>query len=280
MPNARKRTSLLEKIRDGRTEGHDRMKLPTWWQDHPEGRAPASEAGEPDDPARRRPQNWLWRSRRFQLAPGLLLVLGVVLLAMLVTAYELGRRSAFAELAGGSPGADRTPADSDAIQNQPINAALMRRDGGGSRNGGTDTRARQPDAASDAGGTTANGANRSPQAPVHDATGSSPGFFVSGSAEDPRRRGYNYFCVATLPSQYKSEAERAVKFLEANDVDAAAISVDNWIQIVALRGFESPTSPQARQMESLLRGLGRIWKAEHRGGRDWSDLYPMKYTGD
>lgn len=280
MPNARKRTSLLEKIRDGRTEGRDRMKVPAWWHDGPHAGAGENTSGETGGPERRRTRGWLWRRRRFHLAPGLLLILGVVLVAMLVTAYELGRRSASAELAGEATGGDGSPTGTQAMQDQPINAALMRRDGDGSRAAGSSEARDRTNRAGDASQATGDGSNESSIGPVHESPSAAPDFFVSDSARDPRQVGYNYFCVATLPSQYKSEAQRAVRFLEGNDVDAAAISVDNWIQIVALRGFDSPTSPEARQMESLLRGLGRIWKAEHRGGRDWSDLYPMKYTGD
>jgi hypothetical protein len=98
------------------------------------------------------------------------------------------------------------------------------------------------------------------------------------SGGDLRIPGYNYFCLATMPPKYRSEAERAVAFLKRNRVDAAIFSVDNhWLQVVALRGFDSASSPQAKEYESLLRSLGRAWKAEQRGWSDWSDLYAIKY---
>lgn len=92
--------------------------------------------------------------------------------------------------------------------------------------------------------------------------------------------GMNYFCLATIPQQYQEEAERAKAFLEHNSVDAALIPVqNNRIQVIALRGFERPYSdPEAREFESLLRSLGRVWKTEHNGWSDWRDLYAIKYT--
>lgn len=98
------------------------------------------------------------------------------------------------------------------------------------------------------------------------------------SSADPRVPGYNYFCLATMPPKFRAEADRAVVFLQRNRVDAAVFSVDNhWLQVVALRGFDTASSQQAKDYQSLLRSLGRSWKAEHRGWSDWSDLYAVKY---
>jgi hypothetical protein len=249
MADYRKQGSLLEKIYDGRPGSRARMKVPEWWQDRP------GEADEPPaatDSSERPKFGWLGRPVRMRVSPGLVIVMGLVAAAMIVTAYELGRLSA-------APAAPEPTADeaqtAEQLREGPINAALMKLDRGEADTAKPPVSTHQPQA---------------------DTT---PEFFAAGSPEDPREVGYNYYCVATVPAQYMDNARRAVQFLEDNEVDAAVVSVQDKLQIVVLRGFDSPTSTEAKRMEALLRGLGRVWAAEHRGGRPWDDLYPMKYTG-
>ena len=97
-------------------------------------------------------------------------------------------------------------------------------------------------------------------------------------AADPRQIGHNYYCLATLTLNYREEAERAKAFLARNDVDARVIKVQNqWLQLIVMKGFESPNSQDAKRYGNLLRSLGRAWKSEHRGWSDWSDLYLIKH---
>ncbi len=102
----------------------------------------------------------------------------------------------------------------------------------------------------------------------------------SAGSSRQRQPGMNYFCLETMPNRFRSEAERAAAFLQGNSVDALVVDVQNGqIQLIALRGFAKPHSdPQAKRFASLLRSLGRTWKAEHKGWSDWKDLYAIKYN--
>ena len=232
----------------GEGDAQDRLRVPNWWRS-PNGRQASTEP-------RAEKANWFMQPVTLRLNRAMLLGLAAVLGAALVLAYELGA-------AGREPPASADERSSAAVadlRRQTPNSLLMVPEPTSSSRNGEAARPsvveRRPNA------------NPSDGVVVADA----------GSPADPREPGYNYFCLATMPPKYRAEAEKAVRFLRDNRVDAAVISVDNrWLQVIAVKGFEKASSDEARDYERLLRALGKAWKAEHRGWSDWHDLYAIKY---
>ncbi|MFA7236543.1 MAG: hypothetical protein WC058_06745 [Phycisphaeraceae bacterium] len=189
---------------------------------------------------------------RLRLSHKTIAFAAVLFIALIIITFELGRGS-------GSPQQQtnaRSTQKLNELRQTEVNALLLR----------TDTDASEP-------------SPKPGQSESFPGASAVPGSSsTSSDRADPRVPGYNYFCLATMPPRYRAEADRAVAFLQRNRVDAAVFSVDNhWLQVVALRGFDTASSPQAKDYQSLLRSLGRSWKAEHRGWSDWSDLYAVKY---
>jgi hypothetical protein len=191
---------------------------------------------------------------RLRITPATLMLAGLGLFLLVIIAYEIGHARNVSTQKQTDHVSTEKVTD---LRHNPINGLLLR-----TGDGSLET-ALAP-------------GNESPTGTSHPPV-SSPSGGTSGGG-DPRVPGYNYFCIATMTPKYQADAEKAVAFLQRNRVDAAIIPVDNrWLQVVALRGFDSASSPQAKEYESLLRSLGRAWKAEHRGWSDWSDLYAIKY---
>jgi len=234
----------------GRGDAQDRLRVPHWWKN-----AKREPSADPDTDHRQ--ANWFLTPVTLRLNRAMVLGIAAVFGASLVAAYEVG--------VARSPGAAvdvnaRSTAEMADVRRQAINARLMRTEAAAGVGEG-------PSAAPD-GATAATTADDPDRVLTVEA----------GSPDDPRRPGLNYFCLATMPPKYRAEAEKAVRFLQRNRVDAAIVSVDNrWLQVIALKGFEKATSPPARDYERLLRALGKAWKAEHRGWSDWHDLYAIKY---
>jgi len=238
----------------GRGDASDRLRVPKWWKGSKHDRSEAESAtGES------RQTGWFGTPVTFRLNRGMLLGIAAVFGAALVTAYEVGVAQS-----GGGHAADQSSTEMAAARRQEINARLMRTDDDGTSDANAaTTSAGSPD------GTTARVTSNDPDAVLS---------IDAGGPDDPRQPGMHYFCLATMPPKYRAEAEKAVRFLQQNRVDAAIVSVDNrWLQVIALKGFERSTSPQASDYKRLLLALGKAWKAEHRGWSDWNDLYAIKY---
>jgi hypothetical protein len=237
-----RRNPALFEVIHGNARAPRPVKVPDWsGQDASE--VAIESAGGP------RWMSWLAEPVGLTLPRGLWALVIAAAIVLPVITYEAGRSGA--GLADLSESDLRSQANVTARRDGPINRSLL---------ASVDHRGSQP--------TTADSASQT--------TGNQPK--TTGPAG--RVPGMNYFCLATIPQQYRDEAERAKAFLEHNSVDAALIPVqNNRIQVIALRGFERPYSdPEAREFESLLRSLGRVWKTEHNGWSDWRDLYPIKYT--
>jgi hypothetical protein len=103
---------------------------------------------------------------------------------------------------------------------------------------------------------------------------------AAGSPDDPRQPGFNYFRLIELPTSAREEGSRAVTFLKENGVDAAMIPVNNGrsYKLLALRGFDRIGVPEAKTYRERLEMLGRLWKAKHKGSSDWHDLIAEKYV--
>jgi len=236
----------------GKSGSGSKMQVPEWWQSSDRG-AEGSGGGSP--PQRTGWRGWLMRPVMLRLNVAAVLAAAAVFAATLVIAYELGARRSgplveMADAASSDRMADH--------RRQPINHELMRDDGGDRRDQSSSNDAAPSDTPD--GQASAGGQDRAREA-----------------RPDGRIPGLNYFCLETIPIQHRAEAERAVAFLERNGVDAALIPVNNSrLQLTALRGFEKPYAPAAQDYKSLLQALGRAWKAEHQGWRDWHDVYPVK----
>lgn len=96
---------------------------------------------------------------------------------------------------------------------------------------------------------------------------------------DPRVPDLNYFIVLY---DRPEEAERAAAFLRRSGVDAAVVPANNgqFRYVVSLKGFAASEvgSRAYEEHRNELRRLGRIWKREHNGSRDFSEVWPQKYA--
>ncbi len=232
----KRNTELFEIIRSRDSE-RDVTQLPNWWsRDHEgEARGRGKAIGA-----------WLGTPLHLQLTRGVAVALGVVVVALFVVGFQLGKHAGTGRLSG----EERSNQKLAAARGGTINPALLKTERSGQ-----------------SGGTALN-------------PGQKTAVQAGAAARDPRRVGMNYYCLATMPLKYRAEAEKAVAFLKSNEVDARVFVVQNrMLQVIVLKGFEKPSSREAKRYENLLRSLGRTWKAEHRGWSDWSDLYAIKYKG-
>ncbi len=99
------------------------------------------------------------------------------------------------------------------------------------------------------------------------------------AVDDPREPGLNYFRMLQIDASYAAEADRVIRFLATQGVDAAAIPINNgrFVKVVALRGFQRVGDEAAVAYKRDLQRLGRKWKTEHKGTTDWNDLYAEKF---
>ncbi|MCC7191729.1 MAG: hypothetical protein IT444_03010 [Phycisphaeraceae bacterium] len=88
------------------------------------------------------------------------------------------------------------------------------------------------------------------------------------------QNGLYYFVLATTN---QPGAEKLVRFLIDNGVDAAAVSRNNGrsFQVLALRGFtrDEVKALAYRDYEKQLHAVGRRWANASRGNKDLSDMY-------
>jgi len=223
----------------------DKLRVPNWWRGSKRDPKSDESTGK---------VGWLMRPVTLRLNRAMALGLCAVIGAGLVVAYEVG-----VSRGGGASVDARSTAEMADLRRQQLNARLMR----------TDSADPSSDNVAQSTGQTTTVTHTDPDRVL---------YVQAGTSADPRRPGMNYFCLATMPPKYRAEAEKAVRFLQHNRVDAAIVSVDNrWLQIIALKGFDRSTSQAADDYERLLRALGKAWKAEHRGWSDWNDLYAIKY---
>ncbi|MEQ9616406.1 MAG: hypothetical protein RLN60_00050 [Phycisphaerales bacterium] len=103
-------------------------------------------------------------------------------------------------------------------------------------------------------------------------------YLVDAWADDPRVEGMNYYIVAT---QALEEANRVAAFLAEAGLEVARLPVDNrGLAIVIVREPFAPgevSSPRSQALESQIKRLGREFKRDHGGARDFRDAYLSKY---
>ncbi|MFG0328382.1 MAG: hypothetical protein ACF8PN_00655 [Phycisphaerales bacterium] len=196
--------------------------------------------------------------RILRVPMGYLFVAGGVLVIVLLVAYSIGYqrgRAAVEEMDafGGGTG-DELPIVDPTLPDPSNTTATPGVGGEESRRPATEERREPPRS------TPRNSAQRQP-----------------GMYDDTRQAGLNYIIVTRLA---REEAEEVAQFLQQNGVDAMLIADNNAWLVIARQGFESfYSNPEAQRLRERLITLGREWKRQHGGSRDFSDLYGRKYTG-
>ena len=255
MARRRKSRALFEIIRPGTEEDRERLKVPSWWRRADE--RPAREPEPPGVPLSEGLWAWLRSPVPFRLPRGTLLLLGVCTVVLVVLAYLVGhtagvhaeqkklQESGREHLAG--------------VRRGPVNKELL------------------PDYVPTTGDTGIDGVDDG-STPIRP-----PDTKAKGRPGDPRQSGKNYFRVMVVPAGFRREGERARQFLADNGIDSTLLPINNGrsFKLVVLQGFDPPLSaPQPQRLKETLQRLGRQWKSQHKGARDWSDLYAEKYVPD
>lgn len=230
----------------------DKLRVPQWWDKQKKTPKPTGGG------------SWWLRPIAFEFNRAFAIGAGVVAIALIVIAYEIGASAAQEAVNQTDNRSTRLLAD---LRAQAVNHELLAGQSSTDRAAGypgAGSRHIGPDRALGDGQTTAT---------ENSAAGAGGG--------DPRIAGLNYYCLATMPQRYRSQGEQMVAFLARNQVDAMVVSVHNHkIQVVALRGFERISSREAQRFRERLRALGIAWKAEHNGYTDWHDMYAIKHRPD
>lgn len=231
-------------IARGARDQSQKLKLPTWLnkQSAPQSPKPGRGAG-----------LIAWWTRPVALPMSRAVVAGAIVLviAMVVVAHQIG--SSTSQIPPKVTDA-RSTRQLAQIQSQAVNTQLLAANIGSTATGAQSTAT-------------------SSSAPAQLAIARS-----GASGTDPRQAGLNYYCLATMPQRYRTQGEQIVAYLRKNQVDAMVVDAHNQkIQVVALQGFETLSSPEARRFRERLRALGIAWKAEHGGFTDWHDMYAIKH---
>ena len=99
------------------------------------------------------------------------------------------------------------------------------------------------------------------------------------AVQSARIQGLNYLLLSTFPkppgdgNRHRTEAERLVRYLRQHRVAATMENLDNGsIQVVDLKGFSDDQIGGAEYVayKGNLAHLGRVWKHEHKGPREFS----------
>lgn len=102
--------------------------------------------------------------------------------------------------------------------------------------------------------------------------------------KDPRKKGLNYFILATTS---KEGAVQLAEFCRSNGLETYVISRKNdrksdaGCRVVAFPGFDgkSRSSPEVKALEQRIHAIGDKWKSTQRGRTDLHDAYPEQYGG-
>lgn len=189
-----------------------------------------------------------------------------------VVAFNNGRSAAQREFDPYTTQADR---DNQSTVNDPLNKQIT---GGstGSRNPLANQTGQGPangrGQSNPAGGNTRHNPNSDEQTRHADAN-TARAVMVTSRSDDPRQPGLNYPIVAFLS---RDAAEDVARYLAANGISAARLPPNSRgnCSVVVLRGFTNPRSdPAADAFERDLKALGRLYKAEHNGPTNFSDLW-------
>jgi len=97
---------------------------------------------------------------------------------------------------------------------------------------------------------------------------------------DPRQVNVTYFVLAeTNPTG----AERLASFCRANGLAGFVVASrsDRFRKVIVLPGFDiaARSTEPVKQLEELIREVGRKWKAAEPGATDLSDAYPQTHKG-
>lgn len=217
--------------------------------------APSWWSSRPTGNRRGGPVGWLTQPIHLRISRLAVAVVLVVLAAGFGLAYELGTRSPN-DIAGQR--ADQRSAElMSQMLASPVNRSLLQR-------GGVDEVSGEE------------GGDRAGHPP--------PGKPVQAMRAEDRVAGLNYYCVMTLGSARRENAEEVAAFLRRNHVPADVVETrkrngSGLVRVFALRGFERKSSAAAEDFRKKLTHLGRAWKAGG-GASDWHDTFLVKYRGD
>lgn len=94
---------------------------------------------------------------------------------------------------------------------------------------------------------------------------------------DTRIRGLNYLIVEQFD---REEAVGVANFLRDQGVDVMLLPTNNprLLKVVTRTGFDGwGSNPEAQSLHQKIRDLGRIWKRQQDGSKDFSQSFPEKY---
>lgn len=230
-------------------------------------RAVEGEAVPPDD---HDPMRWLAPGRVLRIPVGYLMVAAAAFIALGVGAYSIGYEVAESRVRRDFA---RTQATLGEQPSTPARDPLL-----------ADVDEAGPGSTAERPGRTSPQTDSAPsQSGVGSETVADAGERGGGPAPlepgvDPRQPGMNYV-VLLLTSV--DEADRAAAFLRRNGVRAGVFPANRpgWRHVIALRGFPAGTldSAEFRRYKARLMELGQVWKRDHRGASDFSDMWEQKY---
>lgn len=117
-----------------------------------------------------------------------------------------------------------------------------------------------------------------PQPPAEDAKPAVRVTLVKSSKDDPRKPGFNYPTVATLPIK---EATAAAEYLVSKGyptILAPSSSDTRLFVVVPLIGLERENYQKSSEAEARkLREIGRAFKRDQKGASDFNDLFWKKF---
>ena len=95
---------------------------------------------------------------------------------------------------------------------------------------------------------------------------------------DTRRKGLNYIFVERFSPE---EADQVADYLAGQGIDAMVLPANNRLRQVVLRqGFEGWSSNrQGQALLAKIKALGREWKSQHGGTKNFDQAYGNKFRG-
>lgn len=99
---------------------------------------------------------------------------------------------------------------------------------------------------------------------------------ATDNKSDPRVKGMYYFVVGHPSSD---RAVGMLKFCRDDGLDAYLVPDQNALsrKIIVLPGYRDPSersSPEIKTLEAKIKLVGKKWKADKRGNKDFDDAYP------
>jgi hypothetical protein len=99
---------------------------------------------------------------------------------------------------------------------------------------------------------------------------------ATNNKSDPRVKGMFYFVVGHPSSD---RAAGMLKFCKDEGLDAYLVPDENALsrKIIVLPGYREPSersSPEIKALEAKIKRVGKKWKGDKPGNKDFDDAYP------